>query len=132
MIKLAFCLHRQPHLTREAFQSYWHDRHAPLVARHAQVLGIVRYIQNHGSDEQLASALAQSRGSSGLAFDGIAELWWESLDALTNARDPDAARGAGRELLDDERRFIDLPRSPIFFVEERRIISDGRPVEQAL
>ena len=31
MIKLVFCLRRQPHLSREEFQRYWRECHAPLV-----------------------------------------------------------------------------------------------------
>ena len=31
MIKLTFCLVRLPHLSREAFQRYWFETHAPLV-----------------------------------------------------------------------------------------------------
>lgn len=34
-------------------------------------------------------------------------------------------RSAGRTLLEDERRFIDLPNSPIFFAHEREIVSLG-------
>jgi hypothetical protein len=33
MIKLMFCLRRLPALDRAAFQAYWRDHHAPLVAR---------------------------------------------------------------------------------------------------
>ncbi|HBQ49001.1 MAG TPA: EthD family reductase, partial [Hyphomonas atlantica] len=49
MIKLTFCLRRLPHLSREEFQVYWREKHAPLVAKHAEVLGILRYVQNHTS-----------------------------------------------------------------------------------
>ncbi len=31
MIKLTFALVRRPELTREAFQAYWFERHAPLA-----------------------------------------------------------------------------------------------------
>ncbi|MFT5776135.1 EthD domain-containing protein, partial [Hyphomonas sp.] len=30
MIKLSFCLRRLPHLSREDFQTYWREQHAPL------------------------------------------------------------------------------------------------------
>ena len=40
MIKLSFCLHRLPNLSREAFQQYWFDVHAPLVRSVAGVLNI--------------------------------------------------------------------------------------------
>ena len=32
MIKVVFCLRRQPHLSRQEFQHYWRTVHAPLVA----------------------------------------------------------------------------------------------------
>ena len=41
MIKLTFCLRRLPHLSREEFQRYWREQHAPLVAKHAKTLGIL-------------------------------------------------------------------------------------------
>ena len=42
MIKLTFCLTRLPHLSREAFQHYWINTHAPLVASVAETLMIRR------------------------------------------------------------------------------------------
>ena len=42
MIKLVFCLRRLPHLSREEFQRYWREQHAPLVARHAETLRLAR------------------------------------------------------------------------------------------
>ena len=38
MVKIVFCLHRLPHLTREQFQHRWRSVHAPLVAAHAATL----------------------------------------------------------------------------------------------
>ena len=49
MIKLTFCLARLPHLTREQFQDYWLNKHAPLVASHKATLGIRRYVQLQAS-----------------------------------------------------------------------------------
>ena len=114
MVKLVFCLHRLPHLTREQFQRRWRDVHAPLVAAHAAPLGIRRYVQCHA-----LPGLAGARGSPA-GFDGVAELWFDSLEQARAARGP-AAREAGRILLEDERQFIDLARSPIFFTEEHPI-----------
>ncbi|NCU11501.1 MAG: EthD domain-containing protein, partial [Sphingomonadaceae bacterium] len=65
MIKLTFCLKRLPGLSREQFQTYWRETHAPLVQRHAGVLGIARYVQSHSLPEGTATALAQARGSVG-------------------------------------------------------------------
>ena len=59
-----------------------------------------------------------ARGSGGLDFDGVAELWWDSVESLLAAMSTEAGQVAGRELLEDEARFIDLANSPIFFAEE--------------
>jgi hypothetical protein len=31
MLKMIFCLRRLPHLSREGFQCYWREQHAPLA-----------------------------------------------------------------------------------------------------
>ena len=120
MIKIVFCLHRLPHLSREQFQARWRDVHAPLVARHAPALGIRRYVQSHALDDAAAAGLGGARGSPG-GYDGVAELWFDSLEQCLAARGPQA-REAGRILLEDERQFIDLSRSPIFFAQEHPIL----------
>lgn len=120
MVKLIFLLRRLPHLSREEFQRYWRERHAPLVASHADALGIRHYVQRHTVDEPASARMAEPRG--GIApYDGIAELWWDR-DRTLDAAGVEAARRASRELLDDERTFIDLPASPLFFVDDHEVI----------
>ena len=122
MIKLTFCLKRLPGLSREEFQTYWRERHAPLVQRHAKTLAIARYVQSHTLPEGTALALARPRGSEGQEYDGIAELWWTDMASFAAAAETQEGRIAGQELLEDEARFIDLPNSPIFLVEERQFV----------
>jgi uncharacterized protein (TIGR02118 family) len=120
MIKLTFCLTRLPHLTREQFQGYWFNTHGPLVASVRETLRIRRYVQMHSLPTDLSAALRESRGG-GEGYDGVAQLWWDSFDDLrANAEDPRAAKAAAL-LLEDERTFIDLPRSPLWWGEERVI-----------
>jgi len=121
MIKLAFALHRLPELSREEFQTYWFETHGPLVARHAKELGIERYVQLHTSSTPLNEALRASRGAP-QPFDGIAELWFESESAMAASMQTPEGIAAGRALLEDERRFIDLERSPLWLAEERVVI----------
>ena len=121
MIKLAFCLRRLPHLTREEFQRYWRETHAPLVRRHAGVLRIRRYVQAHTLDDPIQEALRASRGGPE-PYDGVAELWWDDRGALEAATRSPEGQAAALELLEDERRFIDLARSPLFVTEERAVI----------
>jgi uncharacterized protein (TIGR02118 family) len=120
MIKLTFVLTRRPELTREAFQAYWLDHHAPLVKRFQAVLRIRRYVQLHSLPLDVSEGIRASRGGPE-GYDGVAQLWWDSFDDLAaNAGDPEAV-AAGRALLDDEKPFIDLPRSPLWWGEEKVI-----------
>lgn len=121
MIKLVFCLRRLPSLSRAEFQRYWRETHGPLVRAHATALRIRRYVQLHTVDTPMNAALAASRGAPE-EYDGVAELWWESLDDLSAAMQSPEGRAAGDALLADERRFIDLSRSPLWLGEEHQVI----------
>lgn len=121
MIKLVFALRRRPELSREAFQRYWIEQHAPLVRRHAAALQIARYVQAHSLDHPMNALLRAGRGGPE-PFDGVAELWWESLETLQAATATPAGQTAGAALLEDERRFIDLAHSPLWLCEEREVI----------
>jgi len=121
MIKLAFALVRLPHLTREQFQEYWLNTHGPLVASVKDVLRIRRYVQLHSMDENFSAGIRASRNAPP-QFDGVAQLWYDSLEDLAALGDDPAAREAGRMLLEDEKKFIDLPKSPLWWGEEKVII----------
>ena len=121
MLKLVFCLRRLPSLSRIDFQRYWWETHGPLVRRHAAALRIRRYVQTHTLDDPVQEALRASRGGPE-AYDGVAELWWDSREDLDAALADPAAQRAAAELLEDERRFIDLTRSPLFVVRERPVV----------
>lgn len=129
MKKLTFCLRRRPELTCEEFQFYWRERHAPLVLARADVLGIRRYVQVRTErNDKLHERLRVRNGGAPAQFDGIAELWYDD-DWPLGVRS-DKARQAARELLDDERNFIDLQNSPMTMGRELSIlVSSG--VERA-
>ena len=121
MIKLVFCLRRRDDVPAEEFHRYWLEEHGPLVARHAEALGIRRYQQVHQVLPELSTALGASRAAPE-PFDGVAELWWEDADALVAPGATEEGRAAAQALLEDEKRFIDHARSPIFLAEEHEII----------
>ena len=122
MIKLVFCLRRRRELSREEFQRYWKETHAPLVRERARAIGALRYVQVHTGYDDLNAGLQAGRGGPP-AFDGVAELWFENRASLEAALTTDAARKAGAELLADERQFIDLAQSPIFLADEHPVVS---------
>jgi uncharacterized protein (TIGR02118 family) len=122
VIKLLFCLRRRADLSREDFQTYWRQRHGPLVASHAATLGIRRYVQSHSMPDRVSLQVAAGRESPE-PFDGVAELWFDSLDALAAAATTTEGRVAATELFEDETRFIDHARSPLMLVEEHEVVT---------
>jgi len=121
MIKLTFCLVRLPHLSREAFQDYWLNTHGPLVASVAETLQIRRYVQTHSAPAEASVGLRASRQAPA-EYDGVAQLWFDSVDAvIANGARPQA-QAAAALLLEDERRFIDLPKSPLWWGQETPVV----------
>jgi uncharacterized protein (TIGR02118 family) len=121
MTKLVFCVRRRPEIDEAEFHRYWRDVHGPLAASFAPVLGIRRYTQVHATGGPVSAALAASRGAPE-GFDGVAELWFDNTDALMAAAGTPEGIAAGEALLQDERRFIDHSRSPIFLAEEYPVL----------
>jgi uncharacterized protein (TIGR02118 family) len=121
MIKLSFCLRRLPSLSREQFQKYWFETHGPLVRKQAKALRIQRYVQTHTLLGDAADSLRATRGGPP-GYDGVAELWWKDEADLQAAMASPEGVEAGRVLLEDERKFIDLANSPLFWAREREII----------
>jgi uncharacterized protein (TIGR02118 family) len=122
VIKLVFTIRRREGMTREEFQRYWREEHARLVERHAEVLRIRRYAQTHARDSAADGPLVAARGSQADVYDGVAELWWDSVEDLLEASSSEEGQLAANALLEDERRFIDLPSSPIWVGEENVVI----------
>ena len=122
MVKLVFALRRRPEMSRSEFQRYWREQHAPLVRSHTEALAIRRYVQVHTLPEETQAMLRASREAPE-EYDGVAELWYDSLDAIVAAVGTDAGRAASLALLEDERRFIAHKSSPLWFGEEREVIA---------
>jgi uncharacterized protein (TIGR02118 family) len=128
MVKISFCLRRLPELTSQEFQRHWYEVHAPLVRKHQKVLRIIRYVQFHSDFGLLTEKLRAFRNSPE-PYDGVAEIWYESREALETLGKDSKARTASRELLEDEKRFVDLSRSPIWLGEEKVIVAPGANIQ---
>lgn len=120
MVKLVYCLRKRADVPAEEFYRYWHRRHGPLVRSFAEALRARRYVQSHTLDTELNQQLTEGRGMAP-PYDGITEVWWDSLDELKAGLGSESGVEAGRALLEDEGRFIDLPQSRIFLTEEHEI-----------
>ena len=123
MIDIVFCLKRRPELSAAEFRRYWLDQHAPLVESHAETLGILRYSQHHTVDTPLTEVLRAGRGCAPGHFDGMALISFDSLEALQAAAATPEGVAAGVDLLEDERRFIDLEQSVIWLTDHAPVRS---------
>ena len=125
MLKLTFCLRRLPVLGPAEFQDYWLNKHGPLVRSLQPALAMVRYVQLHRLPGDLADGMRRVRGAPE-PYDGVAELWWESEETYRAARRSPEAREAGRILLEDEAKFIDLANSPLWLNHEHVIYAGAK------
>lgn len=119
MIRLVFPLRRRRDIGLSDFHEYWLRRHAPLVASHQESLGIMQYVQTHRWEKDgLAEWLTETGVDMESPYDGVAELWYQSEEAMLAGGSSPRAREAAYELLEDERRFIDLENSPLWLAAE--------------
>ena len=120
MVKLVFVIRRREDLSAEEFHRYWLEEHGPLARSLLEPLGARRYVQTHELASDLNAALAATRGTAP-AYDGLAEIWWDSVEALVAATTSEEGRHANEVLQEDEARFIDFERSSLFLAEEHPI-----------
>jgi uncharacterized protein (TIGR02118 family) len=107
VVKLIYCICRKPGLSRDRFLRYWAEVHAPLGAR---IPGLRKLVQSY--------ALEIPQDTRPPDFDGMAELWFDDVEAILHARlSPEWAASTA-----DEVHFVDPTRSAYFVTEERQII----------
>lgn len=97
---------RRPDLSREEFLRHYEDVHVPLVLSHFP--GLRGNVRNHllpAEDKKLP-------------FDCVTEFWWDTR-AEFDAAVAYLQSEEGREIREDEKRFIDRERMVMFLVDER-------------
>jgi uncharacterized protein (TIGR02118 family) len=115
MVKMTISLRRRPDLTPEAFKQHWREVHAPIILKHAATLGIRRYVQVY-------SIAAPASGDRPEGFDGIGEVWIESIKAFQDVAATPAGALAVREVRESDIFLTDVTRSPRTFGTEVQII----------
>lgn len=120
MVKLVYIVRRRSDMTPEAFRKRWKAVHGPLVRSLAKAIRAKKYIQSHTLDTPLNAQFVASRSMSE-PFDGITEVWWDSLEDLVAASSTPEGAEAMQKLLEDERDFVDFGKSTIFMTEEHPI-----------
>ena len=109
MIKSISMLTRKAGMTHEQFMKHWVEIHAPLAHK---VPGIRRYVQTHILEERKRADVP----STNVEVDGIAELWYDSREAMMQS----AATPEAKALYADGALFIGTIKS--FITEEKQII----------
>ena len=109
MVKFIICVKRKAGMTHEEFSAYWRNNHGPLVRSVPEFMRHVRkYVQCH----LVQGALPL--GGMG-EYDGVAELWFDSVESLTTAFNEPRYLAIIRP---DELKFADLEKSISFVTEE--------------
>ena len=120
MIKLVYCLRKRDDIDSDSFYRYWLEEHGPLVKSVANAIGASRYVQSHTILPELNALMIESRGSEA-PYDGVTEVWWDTMSALEQGISSPAGVEAQAKLIADESRFIDFSRSRVFMTEEHQI-----------
>ena len=113
MIKLIVLAVRKQGMTFEEFDTYWREQHGPLVKSVTEFSRHVRkYVQSHRASGNIPLA-----GEA--ACDGVAELWFDSVDAMNEAFQEPRYLEVIRP---DEMKFFDADRSQSIVCEEHPVI----------
>jgi len=120
MVKLVYILRARQDIAPEEFYRYWHKDHAPKVREVAKAIRARKYVQSHTLNTPLNAALVSSRGMSPF-YEGITEVFWDSLEELQAAIASPEGAAALKMLAEDEAKFIDLARSTVFMTQEHEI-----------
>ena len=120
MIKFVMCITRHTDMTREEFRDYWMNKHGPFFMENAAAMNAKKYVQSHTMDTPLNEGLRTSRNMMP-EYDGVAEVWFESEQALMEGMSSPEGQKLGAALLEDEGNFIDHSKSSAFIVEEHEL-----------
>jgi uncharacterized protein (TIGR02118 family) len=113
MIKLVYCITKKAGLTDQEFFQYWKNVHGPIGAR---IPSLRRLVQSH----RLSIPEDQYQPD----YDGVAELWFDNIEALLAARESPEWKSSN----EDEANFIDHSKVAYFVSEEHIILDEAIPL----
>ena len=111
MIKSIALAQRKTGTTREEYNRYWLEQHAPLAAR--MIPGLRRYVQNH-----LVSVPGRQYEG-----DGIVEMWYDDLAAFDKSMQF-ILSDAGKAPREDAQKFAEMRGGGGFWLVEEHVILD--------
>lgn len=124
MIKLNYYVRRKPGMSVAEFADYWREQHGQLWVRFADVLGLRRYtIIPDLPDDPVAQAYKTGYSVIGEPYDGYSVACWAEIAVLEQALASADGQAAWAVILNDEKQFIDLPRSMLAFGADHAVIN---------
>jgi uncharacterized protein (TIGR02118 family) len=121
MIKLVYIVRKRADISEKDFHEYWLNKHGPLVRSFAKSMSAKKYVQSHTIHEEAGQQIRGTRPKMKETYDGITEVWWDTLEDFSSGAAADERVVAARALLEDESKFIDFEHSSIFLTEEHEI-----------
>jgi|TARA_B110000196_G_C20637077_1_gene426781 uncharacterized protein (TIGR02118 family) len=113
MIKITIFVVRKAELTFEEFDTYWREKHAPLIK---SVTDFSRHVRKYVQSHRAAGDVAFSEAAD---YDGVAELWFDDVESLNTAFTEPKYMEFIRP---DELKFADLERCESIVCEEFQVI----------
>ena len=101
-IKFTEFFYRKPDMLTKDFLQYWQEQHTGVVSA---IEGLRRYVQN-----PLVGLLDEVA----LPYDGMVEVWFDSLESIDRLRKSDY----WETIVADELQFVDRPNLELFLSEE--------------
>ena len=112
MIKVSVLIKRKPGMSSEDFHRHWKETHAALACGATDFMSHIRkYVQCH----QVPGAELPGKTHGGLQYDGIVELWADSMEEINRAFD---SPGYKNSIQPDERNFCDDKESICMVTQE--------------
>ena len=113
LLKVSCLLTRRPDLTHEQFFRYWTEHHTPMLAKpQPGAPKVYRYVQLHPITETVP-ALATA------PYDGVAEIWFESLDDAAAMFTSDHYNTV---VAADAENFLDRSKTVFLYAKEKTIM----------
>ena len=107
LVKGVWRMRRKPGTSLAEFRRHWIEIHGVIATK---IPGVRRYVQSHVIDE--AYSFAEPR------WDGVAQLWWDSVAALASALESPEFQ----EDMRDGEEFIEGDSLSFFLAEEYQLI----------
>jgi len=123
--KMFICDQRVASLSREQFQNCWLNPHAafaPSMQEKHYPPHRLGYVQNHTIDVPLLEPFKIARGMIAKAYDGIEEIWLNSIDEFSMHESANSTHApTNTRLLNNEKAIVDFSNSSAFITVPHRI-----------